>query len=1202
MKKILVMLLSLSFALSGVSAITFAEGEQKPEKVKAQYNLTFEEGTEDFYGFDLVSDSVAKQSESYMMDGSNRVLQVQKGQYHFSKGKHYTSGVYAVSMDFKPNSDTVMFFSLTDHDVRENHVKPRYSQTADGTIGDAVRIDAASGHVIAYQRMNQNDGNWRSWRQNPSSLPYKVGEWNNVTMYIDMVQKTAMYYVNNEYMCTELVSAYVDKLFGLTLTVEVGTALIDNFEFYDCDYDYIKEKQETGVNVPQFAIRPVYMQVNTNKFGNNYMGTNSATFDLVMENRRNEAVDTEVTYIVTDIDGIEIFRQTEDESFAANEERIESKTLNIGKYGTHTLIVETKDKKTGDIGTFETMIALVKTPPKGVVNPVAGIHDLTWNDIHHVAYNKDIYKLYAEAGYYATRSSMNWIEMETDENPGVMNYSQKQQSFREYKEEDWAMETMAIMMSPPYDMSYYGFPGYGYGPETELQMQGWYNFCYKIAKENPKIRYFEIWNEPNLAGFLAQTNNAEVYTNLLKTAYTAIKAANSEATVIGGVISSMSSSFTTQILELGAGDYMDVYSVHPYMWSQSPEAGQQYEGIRQTREHLDKYGYTDMPIWNTENGWQTYHGPHTQSSYTTRMLLLNEANDRLTEKIFLFRYTDDDKNDREGFGFLESYTDKYKFLARPVFCAVSNWNDLMTDAEFTEKIMYTEAQPLYRFKMRDGKDAFVFYTVKDSANISLYLGTDSVTVYDMYGNEQKISGVDGKYSFKASENVTYVVGNFYGVEKCEEQFGIKENTLKMVKNDKTILNLVKGAPGEYEVEVKTSGNVIFPENITLSNHNQQVVVTAGDIRPKKMQIALWEDAIDTGWETPAAAVELTVKKGDKVYYKTVIEGEQVDSITYENYMTHFSGNRWEYIIDAKNNTFDTNLTGKVKITAPERFAKLIPEWSVDTIAAGTNQKISVPIPDLLDKNDLDFKAVLQMSDGTEYNIEQKLAFEVVPKLKTPPTIDGVISDGEWIKTNPVLMNDTSGEPTNLIWEDGRQVYLNPWQGNEDSSAKIYVNYDDENFYMAAEVTDDIHMEDTNPVKRLWAGDGFQIAVAEEATEVNSLSTRFQIGLKDGVPSLERDSSLVPPTLGAWFQHELAIRRDEEKKITYYEFAIPFAEMFSFGYDPKDHPFMLISFLLNDRDVETNRSNNNREFAFQYGGGIVSGTLKSSEFKQFNLIR
>ena len=61
-------------------------------------------------------------------------------------------------------------------------------------------------------------------------------------------------------------------------------------------------------------------------------------------------------------------------------------------------------------------------------------------------------------------------------------------------------------------------------------------------------------------------------------------------------------------------------------------------------------------------------------------------------------------------------------------------------------------------------------------------------------------------------------------------------------------------------------------------------------------------------------------------------------------------------------------------------------------------------------------------------------------------------------------------------------------------------------------------------------------------------------------------------------------------------------MFSFGYDPKEHPFMLISFLLNDRDVETNRSNNNREFGFQYGGGIVSGTLKSSEFKQFNLMR
>ena len=80
------MLLSLSFALSGISAMTFAEGEQTPEKVKAQYNLTFEEGTEDYYGFDLVSNAVAKQPDFYTTENGNRVLQIQKGQYHFSKG------------------------------------------------------------------------------------------------------------------------------------------------------------------------------------------------------------------------------------------------------------------------------------------------------------------------------------------------------------------------------------------------------------------------------------------------------------------------------------------------------------------------------------------------------------------------------------------------------------------------------------------------------------------------------------------------------------------------------------------------------------------------------------------------------------------------------------------------------------------------------------------------------------------------------------------------------------------------------------------------------------------------------------------------------------------------------------------------------------------------------------------------------------
>jgi glycosyl hydrolase family 39 (putative alpha-L-iduronidase) len=55
----------------------------------------------------------------------------------------------------------------------------------------------------------------------------------------------------------------------------------------------------------------------------------------------------------------------------------------------------------------------------------------------------------------------------------------------------------------------------------------------------PRIRHWEIWNEPNLLGFLTASNNARrslpTYKAMLKAAYPKIKAANPSAIVIAGV-------------------------------------------------------------------------------------------------------------------------------------------------------------------------------------------------------------------------------------------------------------------------------------------------------------------------------------------------------------------------------------------------------------------------------------------------------------------------------------------------------------------------------------------------------------------------------------------------------------------------------------------------------------------------------------------
>ena len=87
-----------------------------------------------------------------------------------------------------------------------------------------------------------------------------------------------------------------------------------------------------------------------------------------------------------------------------------------------------------------------------------------------------------------------------------------------------------------------------------------------------KISAYEVWNEPNLIGFQNPVDPA-FYSRMLQAAYPAIKAADPDAIVVGGVlISSFTAGsvslsprdFLAGMYENGAKGYFDAISYHPY--------------------------------------------------------------------------------------------------------------------------------------------------------------------------------------------------------------------------------------------------------------------------------------------------------------------------------------------------------------------------------------------------------------------------------------------------------------------------------------------------------------------------------------------------------------------------------------------------------------------------------------------------------------
>ncbi|MGJ6125045.1 beta-galactosidase [Mycolicibacterium sp. Y3] len=216
---------------------------------------------------------------------------------------------------------------------------------------------------------------------------------------------------------------------------------------------------------------------------------------------------------------------------------------------------------------------------------------------------------------------------------------------------------------------------------------------------NQLISAYEIWNEPN--GYLgwSPTPSAQDYTELLKAAYTAIKKADPDATVIGGVVGSGVSlgtdtinavDFIEQMYAAGAADYFDALSIHPYGLASEFSAGtgtvdSAIEQVKAIRALMDANGDTDKLIWATEYGMPT-SGSYTEAMQSEFLQDFLEAWSTLSGVGPMFVYSLVDQN--TGDGNIEDnwglYTDDW--TAKDAAAVLAAWlaaNPTLAEAGYT---------------------------------------------------------------------------------------------------------------------------------------------------------------------------------------------------------------------------------------------------------------------------------------------------------------------------------------------------------------------------------------------------------------------------------------------------------------------------------------------------------------------------------------
>jgi len=255
------------------------------------------------------------------------------------------------------------------------------------------------------------------------------------------------------------------------------------------------------------------------------------------------------------------------------------------------------------------------------------------------------------------------------------------------------------------------------------------------------------------------------------------------------------------------------------------------------------------------------------------------------------------------------------------------------------------------------------------------------------------------------------------------------------------------------------------------------------------------------------------------------------------------------------------------------------------ISGATNLQINFTLPDRLAQAKGD--SIIVQAGCEEFDkasVSFPLQWETCKKIVSPVKVDGDLA--EWSSRPYILM-------------DKREQIIPPhkvnWYGTEDLSAKVYLGWDETNFYFAAEVADDKHFNTREGIM-IWNGDSIQFAFdprlnGNQKKEAGWDFDDYNLGL---ALTATGPAAFVwnGPDKKLWEKSEYSVKRDEKNKKTIYEAKIPFSVL---GVVPKAGKSMFgFSFVIFDDDDGAGQT-----YYYQLTPGITE-SVKPGSFKRFLL--
>ena len=725
-------------------------------------------------------------------------------------------------------------------------------------------------------------------------------------------------------------------------------------------------------------------------------------------------------------------------------------------------------------------------------------------------------------------------------------------------------------------------------PITEDALKGYEGYCRYVAQlyksEGIKVLAYELWNEIDLLGFNRNGTPYQAGVMARRGAKAILDIDPDAAIGLSDCNGPFRENTYAKQLDGGYGEYANDLTVHIYDPDKPTEDGKIEEWVNGfKRVYKEKTGKDIRTVHNSEYGRSAAALASKDYRSVARYCVRDNVywfGRGVLDSIAWHRFVrkgEIDNYNESTYGHLQSHqenVDNTPLAATEVYVAETNYNTLLMDTGVAKKLADGEDDKYaYIFERSTEEKPVMAVWAKDVTKmLSFKSNAKEVTVYDMYGNSEKVYGKDGVFSLLINGEMQYIQGDITDAEITDNPIEFEDYT-SVAANGSIISIHPTKAPNGLTAEIQEGLGVKYVSGAGTVNENTRIKVSLPN--------------------TPNVLTEvyLRVKDKDKTAFIYRFPVKVTEAITIKmNAMPKSieDTSHWSIYTEITNRRTGKPITGTISVTNPVDWANSIKDVKFDTIP-----ELSTAIVDFdsakMSRLDSKLVAIKVKSDlGDEYEASQLVDFAVAAFTESPPAIDGVLSDDEW-------------HYSTAVYADTDDVYTkignNIWGGKDDVSGRMMIQCDENNFYLAADVTDDVMCAPDNDTL-IWQNDSVQFGIAFEIKAIEQFYggdfTQIAISDSPNGPTVYRHiSEKNKKPLGVVESAKLAVRR--EGNHTYYELAIPWSEITEDEISADSLTQIGFSMLINDND------GNGRKGAIQYGGGIF-GVKDIGQFKFLNVMK